>query len=499
MCAGSLPVVGWRSTIRGSPSVLVDTRARLAASARPDSLRSRWLRLGRLGWSGCGGCCTPPRCMTRWPPWTRSRFWARRCGACSRWPMNDWRPSCECSPAPRTTPAWPSHRSTGTTRRHERRWWMRAPGMPVRCSGSCMAARWRQGWPGYAAAPRWGPGPAQAGDGSFRIARKVTADRVISVVDPDARHGHKTSARGFDGYKGHASVDPDSELIMATAATAGNISNAAAAPGLLAELVDQVQDTPLAATAASGAAGGPPAPTVYGDSAYGSGPLLASLHTASIDPPSRSSPLAPRGHFTKEQFQIDLAAGTVTCPAQHTAPISTTPIQATATTARPASSSLCELPASGPVHQRDSQPHHHHHRLRAGSPCPRPPGRPRPRRRLPRTRPKVERKLAHLSAAATAAAACGSAVLSRWPPTSTCWPPRSTWPGWACSVRTGPYRVAGQQHDQPACPPPAAVHVDSARHPRPADSRYRVLLPCGRQHARPLAALSSMARFTPAT
>jgi hypothetical protein len=83
----------------------------------------------------------------------------------------------------------------------------------------------------------------QAGDGSFRIARKVATDRMISTVDPDARHGHKTSARGFDGYKGHASVDPDSELVMATAATAGNVGDAAAAPGLLAELVDQVQAT----------------------------------------------------------------------------------------------------------------------------------------------------------------------------------------------------------------------------------------------------------------
>ena len=39
-------------------------------------------------------------------------------------------------------------------------------------------------------------------DGTFRIARKVAKDRVISVVDPDARHGHKTAARKFDGYKG---------------------------------------------------------------------------------------------------------------------------------------------------------------------------------------------------------------------------------------------------------------------------------------------------------
>jgi hypothetical protein len=159
----------------------------------------------------------------------------------------------------------------------------------------------------------------QAGDGSFRIARKVAADRVLSVVDPDARHGHKTSARGFDGYKGHASVDPDSELVMATTATAGNLGDAAAAPGVLAELVDQLQGTPLAPTAAAAAAGGP---TVYGDSAYGSGPLLASLHSAGIDPRVKvQAAVAPKGHFTKDHFQVDLVAGSVTCPAKRTAPI----------------------------------------------------------------------------------------------------------------------------------------------------------------------------------
>jgi hypothetical protein len=159
-------------------------------------------------------------------------------------------------------------------------------------------------------------------DGSFRIARKVAADRVISTVDPDARHGHKTSARGFDGYKGHASVDPDSELVVATGATAGNLGDAAAAPGLLAELIEQVQGDPPAPTAASAAAGGPPAPTVYGDSAYGAGPLLASLHAAGIDPRVKiQAPVAPKGHFTKDQFRIDLAAGVVTCPAGCTAPI----------------------------------------------------------------------------------------------------------------------------------------------------------------------------------
>ena len=164
----------------------------------------------------------------------------------------------------------------------------------------------------------------QGSDGSFRIARKVAADRVISVVDPDARHGHKSSARGFDGYKGHASVDPDSELVTATTATPGNVGDAAAAPGLLAELVDQVQATPPASIAASDAHGGPqrPTPTVYGDSAYGTGPLLAGLHAATIDPRVKiQAAVAPNGHFTKDQFQIDLVAGTVTCPARRTAPI----------------------------------------------------------------------------------------------------------------------------------------------------------------------------------
>lgn len=43
----------------------------------------------------------------------------------------------------------------------------------------------------------------QREDGIFRIARRVARDRIISTVDPEARHGHKTSARSFDGYKEH--------------------------------------------------------------------------------------------------------------------------------------------------------------------------------------------------------------------------------------------------------------------------------------------------------
>jgi hypothetical protein len=71
-------------------------------------------------------------------------------------------------------------------------------------------------------------------DSVFRIARRVAKDRVISTVDPEARHGHKTSASGFDGYKGHVAVCPDSEIITETAVSSGNIGDGAVGGELLA-------------------------------------------------------------------------------------------------------------------------------------------------------------------------------------------------------------------------------------------------------------------------
>src|SRR6185369_593904 len=74
-------------------------------------------------------------------------------------------------------------------------------------------------------------------DGRFRIARRVAPDRVISTVDPETRHGHKTAARGFDGYKGHIAIDPDSEIITASAVTAGNVADGRVTKELLEEIL----------------------------------------------------------------------------------------------------------------------------------------------------------------------------------------------------------------------------------------------------------------------
>jgi hypothetical protein len=92
----------------------------------------------------------------------------------------------------------------------------------------------------------------ETADGTFRIARRVAKDRIISTVDPEARHGHKTSARGFDGYKGHVAIDPDSEIITDTAVTPGNAGDASVAEDLIEDLIDDTaaDDTAADDTAA---------------------------------------------------------------------------------------------------------------------------------------------------------------------------------------------------------------------------------------------------------
>ena len=137
-------------------------------------------------------------------------------------------------------------------------------------------------------------------DGIFRIARKVAKDRVISVVDPDARHGHKTAARKFDGYKGHVAVDPDSEVITSTVVTPGNAGDASVAADLIEDLLgdgDETEDDDGAK------------PKVYGDNAYGTGEFQSKLEGAGIASGCKTqSPTAAGGLFTKDRFEIDLGA-----------------------------------------------------------------------------------------------------------------------------------------------------------------------------------------------
>lgn len=171
-------------------------------------------------------------------------------------------------------------------------------------------------------------------DGRFRIARRVAKDRVISTVDTDARHGHKTAARGFDGYKGHIAEDPDSEIITDTVVTPGNAGDASVAEDLIDDLLNNDEtdtgdtgdtSTSTGDTGAADAGGGAgnededegesAKSKVYGDAAYGTGEMQQRLDDENIDSGCRTQPpVAPKGRYAKDRFHIDLDADTVTCP-----------------------------------------------------------------------------------------------------------------------------------------------------------------------------------------
>jgi hypothetical protein len=139
--------------------------------------------------------------------------------------------------------------------------------------------------------------------GSWRIARKVAKDRVISTVDPQARHARKTSAQRRDGYKAHIAAEPETGLVTECALTAAAAPDGPTGVGLLA--AEQ------------------PGLEVLGDSSYGGGATRAALraagHTQTIKPLPLHS--AVPGGFTIHDFRIDRQAAMVRCPAGRTAPI----------------------------------------------------------------------------------------------------------------------------------------------------------------------------------
>lgn len=178
----------------------------------------------------------------------------------------------------------------------------------------------------------------QRDDGMFRIARRVAKDRVISTVDPEARHGHKTAARGFDGYKGHIAIDPDSEIVTATTVTAGNVGDGSVADELVADVLaaptaaaspDDAPPSPAALMAAmetaivasSGEETPPPVEAqtpveIYGDASYGTAEFVEKIERAGAEANVKvQAPAAPAGKFAKDAFDVDLTNNTVRCPA----------------------------------------------------------------------------------------------------------------------------------------------------------------------------------------
>lgn len=149
-------------------------------------------------------------------------------------------------------------------------------------------------------------------DGRWRIRRGVAKDRVISVNDPEARHAHKTVERRQDGFKAHLAVEPETGITTGCELTkAAGAQAADGATGIRLLAADDTISEPA---------------QVLGDSAYGTGDALAAITGAGHVPlvkPWAFKPAVPGG-FTLDDFTLDEAAGTLTCPAGLTRAITKT-------------------------------------------------------------------------------------------------------------------------------------------------------------------------------
>ena len=179
--------------------------------------------------------------------------------------------------------------------------------------------------------------PAEGSDGTdgrWRIARKVAEDRVVSTVDPDARHTRKSPEARRDGYRAHVAADPETGIItdekLTKAAGQENSDPAVAEEFLAAEAAgDGAGATPAASSGSGSDNGGGGDPLAwYGDSAYGTGDLRDAIKKAGHQAVIKPKPLRPavEGGFTVDDFTVDEQEGTVTCPAGHTAVLSRTRI-----------------------------------------------------------------------------------------------------------------------------------------------------------------------------
>ena len=128
----------------------------------------------------------------------------------------------------------------------------------------------------------------------------VSRDRMMSVHDPEMRHGHKSSSRRFDGHKAAIVVDTDTQLITAVEVLPGNDPDNLGA----LELVEQSETNT-----------GVPVEEAMGDTAYGDGDTRQDFADAGRTLTARVPGRSDRKHFPKEDFHIDLEAGACTCPA----------------------------------------------------------------------------------------------------------------------------------------------------------------------------------------
>jgi hypothetical protein len=128
----------------------------------------------------------------------------------------------------------------------------------------------------------------------------VSPDRVVSVHDPEMRHGRKSAQRRFDGHKTAIAVDPESQLITAADVLAGNAQDHERA----LELVEQAEANVESVVEEA-----------VGDCAYGDSETRQLFADAGRKLVAKVASRRGQAQFPKEEFRIDLETMSCTCPA----------------------------------------------------------------------------------------------------------------------------------------------------------------------------------------
>jgi transposase len=141
--------------------------------------------------------------------------------------------------------------------------------------------------------------------GNPQIAEGTAPDRIISITDPEMRHGRKSRAQRFDGFKAAVTTEQSSEMIV-------DIQDIPAAGSDGQELVRTIARVEQHA--------GVTVARIIGDGAYGSGENRAACALRPDQPVDLIAPLArpDDAEVDKAAFAVDLATRTATCPQGHT-------------------------------------------------------------------------------------------------------------------------------------------------------------------------------------
>jgi hypothetical protein len=158
--------------------------------------------------------------------------------------------------------------------------------------------------------------------GQAHLKRGVAKDRIVSVHDPEMRHGRKSKRTRFDGYKGEIVVDTESGTILDASSKAGNAHDAHGSPEAIRRAEQTLEaaweKAPVEQDAEDEDKHDVGIDETLGDCAYGSANNRRDFLEAQRTLIAKQPPLHNRGRYTKEDFPVDESTGARTCPAGHT-------------------------------------------------------------------------------------------------------------------------------------------------------------------------------------